>query len=77
MVYELFDKITGLVVVSVVGQSGCLRVTCNDFHTIDGPELAQLLEVDVVQHKRPNVVAEAVGVQLLSLEVQLRLDSAE
>ena len=64
------------IVVSFSKSHGSLSVARDDLHTIDFFQLVAVAKLDVVEHERPDVVAEPVRVQLLCLETDFDLDSS-
>lgn len=55
------------------GRLFALAVARHDLHFVHLGELVHLTKLDVVQHQRPDVVAEAIRVQLRRLEGDARL----
>ena len=64
------------IVVSFRKSHSSLSVTRDDLNTIDFFQLVTVAELDVVEHERPDVVAESVRVQLLRLETDFDLDTS-
>jgi len=54
--------------------SGGLCVTGNYLDSVHLGEVGILTELDLLQHESPDVVAEPVGVQFVSLEVEFSFD---
>jgi len=62
-----------VLVVSASGHRG-LCVTSNYFHSVNLSKLTVLTKLNLLEHESPHVVAKPIGVQLLSLKVELGLD---
>ncbi len=65
-----------LIVVRFSKCHSSLSVTSDDLNTINFFQLVAVSELDVVEHERPDVVAEPVSVQLLRLETDFDLHTS-